>query len=70
VSDCTGYGTNAIIKSFVVHSINNTGKDVNHPLILTPDCCKVTIDTLPLGEVSEANLEVLVKDISTHDDFI
>jgi hypothetical protein len=68
VSDCTGYGTNAIIKSFVVHSINNTGKGVNRPLILTPDCCEVTIDTLPLGEVGEANLEVPVKGVSTHDE--
>lgn len=68
LSDCTGYGTNVVIKSFVVHSINNTGKDVIHPLILTPDCCEVTLDTLSLGEVGEANLEIPVKGISTHDE--
>jgi len=38
LSACTGYGNTVIIKSLAVHSGNNTGKDINHPLNLTHDC--------------------------------
>jgi hypothetical protein len=64
LSDCTGYGNNVMIRSLTVHSVSNTGKDVNHPLNLTHDCCEMTIDALPLGEVK---LEIPIKGISTHD---
>jgi hypothetical protein len=63
LSDCIGYGNNVMIKPFIVHSVNNTGKDTNHPLSLPLDCCQVTIDTLPLGDIK---LEI-PKGISTHD---
>jgi hypothetical protein len=63
LSDCTGYGNNVMIKSFTVHSVNNTGKNTNHPFSLIPNCCEVTIDTLPLGEVK---LEITIKGIPTH----
>ena len=47
-----------MITAFTVHSLNNTGKSVTHPLNLTPDCCEVTVDTLTFGEI---NLEIPVK---------
>jgi hypothetical protein len=40
LSECTGYGNNVLIKSFIVHSINNMGKIDNRPLSLPPDCCE------------------------------
>ena len=64
LSDCTGYGNNVVIRCLTIHSVNNTAKDTNHLLNLTPDCCEMTIDALPLGEVK---LEIPIKGISTHD---
>jgi hypothetical protein len=64
LSDCMGYGNNVMIRSLAVRSVNNTDKDINHPLNLTPDCCEMTIDALPLGEVK---LEIPIKGILTHD---
>jgi hypothetical protein len=51
LSDCTGYGNTVIIRSLTVHSVNNTGKDINQPLNLTHDCCEINVDALPLGEI-------------------
>jgi hypothetical protein len=62
LSECTGYGNNVLIKSFIVHSINNTGK-TNHR-ILPPDCCEETVNALPLGEF-KLNLP---KSIVTHNE--
>jgi len=62
--DCTGYGNSVMIRSLTVHSVNNTGKDINKPLNLTHDCCEMAVDGLPLGEIK---LEIPIKGISTHD---
>jgi hypothetical protein len=51
LSECTGHGINVMIKSFVVQSINNTGKPDHRPLSLPPDCCEGTVTVLPLGEL-------------------
>ena len=51
LSDCTGYGNTVIIRSLTVHSVNNTGKDINQPLNLSHDCCEMNVDALPLGEI-------------------
>jgi hypothetical protein len=64
LSECTGYGNNVLIKSFIVHSINNTGKTDHRPLSLLPDCCEGTVDALPLGEL-KLNLP---KGIATHNE--
>lgn len=64
LSDCTVYGNKVMISSLTVHSVNNTGKDINQQLDLTHDCCKMTVDALPLGEI---RLEIPIKSISTHD---
>ena len=61
---CTGYGNTVIIRSLAVHSVSNTGKDINHPLNLTHDCYDMTVDALPLGEIQ---LETQIKSIPTHD---
>ena len=57
---CTGYGSTYL----TVHSVNNTDKDINQPLDLTHDCCEMTVDALPLGEIQ---LEAPIKNIPTHD---
>ena len=64
LSDCTGYGNNAIT-ALTAHSVNNTGKSAIHPLNLTPDCCEVTVDTLTFGEIK---LEIPVKGITTREE--
>jgi len=51
LSDCTSHGNTVIIRSLTVHSVNNTVKVINHPLNLTHDCCEMTVDALPLGEI-------------------
>ena len=53
-----------MIRSLTIHSINNTGKDINQPLNLTHDCCEMNVDALPLGELQ---LEIPIKSIPTHD---
>ena len=64
LSDCTGYGNTVMIRSLTIHSINNTGKDINQPLNLTHDCCEMNVDAPPLGELQ---LEIPIKGIPTHD---
>jgi len=64
LSACAGCGDTVIIRSLTVHSVNNTDKDINQPLNLTHDCCAITVDALPLGEVQ---LEAPMKSIPTHD---
>jgi len=64
LSTCTSYGNTVKIRSLTVHSVNNTNKGINKPLNLTHDCCEMTIDALPLGEIQ---LETPIKSILTHD---
>jgi len=64
LSTCTGYGNTVIIRSLIVHSVNNTNKGINQPLSLTHYCCEVTVDALPLGKIQ---LETPIKSIPTHD---
>jgi hypothetical protein len=64
LSDCTLNGNKVMIRSLTVYSVNNTGKNINQQLNLTHDCCKMTFDALPLGEIQ---LEIPIKSISTHD---
>jgi hypothetical protein len=61
---CTSYGSRVMIKSLNVHSVNNTEKIINQPLNLTHDCCDMTADALPLGEIQ---LEIPIKSNPTHD---
>jgi len=64
LSACTVYGTRVIIRSLTVHSVTNSDKGINQPLNLTHDCCEITVEALPLGEIQ---LETQIKTISTHD---
>jgi hypothetical protein len=61
LSACTG---TVIIRSVTVPSVNNTDKDINQPLNLTYECCEMTVDALPLGEIQ---LETPIESIPTHD---
>ena len=60
---CTGYVNTDIIRSVTVHSVNNTDKDINHPLNLTHDCRQMTVDAIRLGEIQ---LEIPIKTIPSH----
>jgi hypothetical protein len=52
------------IRYLTVQSVNNTDKDINQPLNLLHDCCEMTVDALPLGEIK---LETQRKSIPTLD---
>jgi hypothetical protein len=51
LTDCTGYGEKVMLKSFTMHSVNHTNKDIIPPLQLEVDCCEEQSNRITLDEL-------------------